>query len=447
MVFRAIFAKFVLMLQKEGAVTENISSKAMIVKLFVLRPESMDRIVSLCADDTIAIIRPEKKLVGLFKDAITEALVRKGSPQGQLEAVRAYFGSLSDDSAFLGLVDRTISGIAAYLGEGMFIQASLQSIEDYVMIRCARLCAEAVNIKAGADIIDGTGLMICHDTPGKVVVDWNLSREQIRQRCTSGGRTIITGGYARTPQGYIMRIGKGGASLMASLVASAVQAEKLECYIEKDGIEGISSMTYDEAAHYCSSSLAPFPSATLWPAKKAGIPIVVLNISDPSFPGTLICSSSSCRGLVSGVLSEKDLVLITVYGTGLLGQVGMSSGIFSAMARSNVNVRFISQSSSEYSISFAVRSPDKDAAEQAIGELVSSGDDVMLSDRKVGIVTVYGDRMKNVPGVSGMIYSALGKAGINVVAAAQGGEELSISLVVEEAQTDAARKILQGIGG
>jgi aspartokinase/homoserine dehydrogenase 1 len=118
------------------------------------------------------------------------------------------------------------------------------------------------------------------------------------------------------------------------------------------------------------------------------------------------------------------------------------------MSSAGVNVRFISQSCSEYSLSFAVRSEDADIAEAEISRRVSGTgdyDDVMLLRRSIGIVTVYGDRMKNVAGTSGKVYSALGSEGISVVAAAQGGEELSISIAVDLKDADKAAKILESL--
>ena len=69
-------------------------------------------------------------------------------------------------------------------------------------------------------------------------------------------------------------------------------------------------------------------------------------------------------------------------------------------------------------------------------------DDVMVVNREVGIITIYGSRMKNIPGVSGKIYSLLGEAGANVIAAAQSGEELSISIVLDVNDLDKAQKAL-----
>ena len=418
----------------------------MIVKSFVLREETFRRIAGLCPDGTVAVIRPEKKLENLFKAAVHRTILEKQPADAEFQAIRAYFEALSAEPAFLAKVDAALHNVSAYLGEGMYVQATLRSVEDYVMVKCARLCAEAVNMTLNAPLIDGTELMICRQQGEKTVVDWNLSREQIRERCKVNAKTLIPGGYGRLESGYVVRIGRGGAHVMAALIASALQAERIECYVEEDGIQGIPSMSYDEAAHYCASKAAPFPSASLWPAKKAGIPILVLNILRPAFPGTCISASSShAEGTVSGVISDTDLSLITVYGTGLLGQVGMSSAIFSAMAQAGVNVRFISQSSSEYSISFAVRQEDRQAAEDAVSALVQSEDDVLIVSREVGIVTVYGDKMKNVPGVSAKVYAALAAAGVNTIAAAQGGEELSISIAVDAGRLDDAVKALAAI--
>ena len=237
--------------------------------------------------------------------------------------------------------------------------------------------------------------------------------------------------------------------MMAALVASAINAERIDFYVEGEGINGISSMTYDEAAHYCASNIAPFPSAALWPAKKNGIPIVVKSILYPDFAGTTISNTAADSGKdISGVVTDQELNLITIYGTGLLGYIGASSTIFSSLAKAGVNIRFISQTSSEYAISFAINPKDSEKVSLVINALISNNpmfplEDVMVVNREVAIITVYGSCMKNIPGVSGKVYSLLGKAGVNVIAAAQGGEELSISIVIEVSDLEKAQKALQ----
>jgi aspartokinase len=96
-------------------------------------------------------------------------------------------------------------------------------------------------------------------------------------------------------------------------------------------------------------------------------------------------------------------------------------------------------------VSCAVLRADADRAVDAIVAHTGDYEDVMMLRRTVGIVTVYGDRMKNVPGTSGKVYGALGAAGISIIAAAQGGEELSISMAVDAAEAERAADILRSL--
>lgn len=418
----------------------------MIVKAFVLKQHSIGKIAGLIGPGTIAVIRPQRTIEGMFREAIRKTIQEKKSALEDLEAIQQYFLSMSITPAYKELVESTVDTVSTYLREAMYVQTSATAIEDYVMAKCARLCAEAVNQHVQGKLLDGTELMICtSDGKGEQHFDWTASERQIKARCKGEGPLVISGGYGRLTSGYVVRVGKDGAHLMAALIAAVLKADTIEFHVEAHGVEGLSAITYDEAAHYCASARAPFSSSAIWPAKNAGIPILVKDIEDDVFEGTLISTGSAHK---TAVLSDKDLDLITVYGTGLLGRVGMSGAIFSALAVAGVNVRFIAQTSSEYSISFAIRSEEKERALTAIRGLFKDNpllplDDVVVLGQAVGIVTVFGSRMRNLPGTSAAVYDALGAAGINIIASAQGGEELSISVVVAAQDVDKAAGLLQ----
>lgn len=418
----------------------------MIVKSFLLKQDTLKSISALCGKDTVAVIRPEKKIEIILREAVRKTIREKKSAREEMDQVRAYFAALSASESYQEKATQIISNIEGYLREGMYVITSEISIQDYVLARCARLCAEAVNNQVKGILIDGTELMLCHaDARGVQHFDWMGSREQIKSRLTTGGPVIIPGGYGRLDSGYVVRVGKDGAHMMASLIGATLKAESIEFYIEGHGIDGIPAMTYDEAAHFCASAHAPFASSAIWPAKNGEVPIVVKDINDSSFKGTFISTDSSHQ---TDVIWDKDLTLVTVYGTGLLGRVGMSSSIFSCLSKAGVNVRFIAQTSSEYSISFAVRSEDKERTQEALHGLFMDNpllplDDVVVLNKEVGIVTVFGSRMRNIPGTSGKVFGTLGQAGINIIASAQGGEELSISLVLEEADVDKAVELFK----
>lgn len=409
----------------------------MLIKSFVLRRENYSSIVSQCTTGTIAVIRPEKALETLFRNLIYKVVDGKKPSYKEIKEVSDYFDAITANPKYQQKKQEFITYVEEYLNSAAGYRVSIEQIEDYIMAQSAVLCAQAVAITINVEVTVGRELVVCHQEGVAPVFDWNATREEIEHKCRGKDLMVISGGYARTPQGMVVSVGKGGANMMASLIAASVNAERIEFYVEGEGIHGIETMTYDEAAHYCAISNAPFPSAALWPAKNAGIPIVVKSIQHPEFQGTSITANpKASKKSVSGIIADTDLILVTVYGTGLLGQVGASSIIFSSLAKVGVNIRFIAQTSSEYSISFAVREKYGDKVSDVLKQLFNNNpliplDDVMIINQKVGIITVYGSQMKNVPGISGTVFSMLGKVGINVIASAQGGEELSISIVLD----------------
>lgn len=420
----------------------------MLVKSFVLRRESFDAIVSQCVPGTIAVVRPEKALVNLFQAVICRMIEEKQSAEYEMADVKAYLNEVSDNAVYQQKKAEFIEYVEDYLRKATSYNVPVAAVEDYIIAQCANLCAQAVAISANVELIDGRDLVVCHQKENAPVFDWAATSKEIKERCKGKSHLVISGGYARTPHGVVIGIGKGGANMMAALVASALNAESIEFYVEGEGINGITSMTYDEAAHYCASKIAPFPSAALWPAKQADIPIMVKSIQSPGFAGTKISAHPEETGKeVSGLVIDYELDLVTIYGTGLLGRVGASSAIFSALAQAGVNVRFISQTSSEYAITFAVSEKDNEKVSAVVNNLVLNNplmplDDIMVVNREVAIITVYGSQMKNIPGVSGKVFSLLGAAGVNVIASAQGGEELSISVVLDVSDLDKAVKAL-----
>ena len=400
----------------------------------------------------VVVVRARKELRTLFKEAIRKQIYEKGNAEGQYRDILDYFKAMSDDAGFLKEVETTLEGIKSYLHQGVIFCFDGKKLEDYVMTNCSRLCALLVAGKTGGSFVDGTDLMVCEIVDGKAVIDWEQSSSNIRTRCLQNPVTVVSGGYARTNDGYTTKIGRGGADIMTTAIASVLGAERIDYYTTGNGINGVPEMTYEEAAHLSSSELGPIFPPAMWPAIKADIPIVVKNILDPSFGGTLISSKEIARpeGSFTGIVCSTDLELITVYGSGLLGSVGISSTLFSALAKAGVNIRFISQSSAEYSISIAVRKKDSERAMRAIKGMVSSDqyltfNDICYITKDVAIVSVCGSAMRNVPGVSGKIYSALGDAGISIIAASQGGEEFSISVVVDSGMAEKAVEVLEKV--
>ena len=180
---------------------------------------------------------------------------------------------------------------------------------------------------------------------------------------------------------------------------------------------------------------------------KAKVPIVVMDLRDPE-RRTVISDSKPASGrVVTGFVAEDGFSLINVRGTGLVGRVGVSSSIFGALAAGGINIRYISQPSSEFCITVAVAKSDLPKALDALSGLYKdpqvSMDDAIDVVEDVCLLSVCGNGMKNVPGTSGKVYTGLGAKGVNIISAAQGGDELTISFVIRSCERAAAEEALR----
>jgi len=124
----------------------------------------------------------------------------------------------------------------------------------------------------------------------------------------------------------------------------------------------------------------------------------------------------------------------------------MASRVFATMSRENISLVLISQSSSEYCISFCIYSADAQQAEQSLKdefelELLNGLLEPISLKGELSIVSLVGDGMHHQRGVAAKFFSSLAQARVNVVAIAQDSSERSISVVIEERKCTAAMKI------
>ncbi len=265
----------------------------------------------------------------------------------------------------------------------------------------------------------------------------------------------MTGFIGATPEGITTTLGRGGSDYTGAILADCLDADELWIWTDVDGvltadprvvahartIPEISFAEVGELAYFGAKVLHP---KTIRPAVTRNMPLWVKNTFNPSFPGTRISQSATrARGEISAVTTIKDLSILTVEGRGMLGVPGIAARTFGAVARTGASVQMISQSSSEQSICFTIPSKLSEdvvaslEAEMSL-ELYRKDIDRIWSRDQVVILSIIGAGMRETPGVSARIFGALGKANINVIAIAQGSSEYSLSLVIDQAEANAA---------
>lgn len=398
----------------------------------------------------ILVVSPEKDLFARYDTILDKQLVEKRDTLQDLNELADMFKTMSTDVSFHKEVDNIFERVYSVLCQGMSLSFQDNSLHTYLKGYLVQMCSRCVSSLIGScKVVDGRELIICESNNGIPVVDWKLTEQNIKD-ILKDGIIVVGGAYGRKVTGEISELGKHSSELTANIIGSVLKSDVVRFYVSGVGAEEI-HLSYEEAAQCFSGGFPIYPPAMI-PARNAEIPIEVADLDED---GKVVIRISPMQDSeiirdISGVFVSEPMSLVTVYGTGLLGSVGISSIIFDLLAKNGINIHFISQSLSEYSISFAVKRSKAGLAEQLLETLVNDKMHSQISDlsfniRPVSIVSVYGQGIKNLPGISGKVYTALGNEGINVIAASQGGEELSISIVISEEDVNRAKAALEAL--
>ncbi|MFB9841051.1 bifunctional aspartate kinase/homoserine dehydrogenase I [Mucilaginibacter ginsenosidivorans] len=264
-----------------------------------------------------------------------------------------------------------------------------------------------------------------------------------------GKMLFVTGFIASNDANQITTLGRGGSDYTAAIFGSALNASEIQIWTDVNGMMtadprmvkkafSLPELTYTEAMELSYFGAKVIYPPTMIPAFMKQIPIVIKNTFDVDFEGTVIqhhCKPSNLP--IKGISSINDISIINVEGSGMVGKSGFSGRLFSLLAREQINIILITQSSSEHSITFAVSPADSEKARRVIGqefelELLANKLEQPEIEKELAILAIVGENMKQTPGISGKLFHALGRNGVNVRAIAQGSSEYNISVIISK---------------
>ena len=281
-------------------------------------------------------------------------------------------------------------------------------------------------------------------------VDFEATNRQITDffQSVTAQLYILPGFIAADADGATTTLGRGGSDYTAAIVAAAASAQVLEIWTDVSGMmtadprlvktsRNIGRITYREAmelSHFGAKVIYP---PTIQPVMNQKIPVRIKNTFAPADFGTLIEADVANTGeTVRGISSISRISVLNLEGSGMVGIPGFSKRLFGALARRQVNVILITQSSSEHSICVAVEEsfakPAKDEVDAEFEHEINIGKiEPLRVENGLSILALVGDQMKSHPGISGKMFATLGHNGINIHAIAQGSSERNISVIIE----------------
>jgi aspartokinase/homoserine dehydrogenase 1 len=385
--------------------------------------------------------------------------------QRHLEAVKQLI-PVANQSHLLSIVKQGCNEIED-ICNGIYLLGELTSrSKDRISSYGEWLSSQIIAAKFEADDInniwkDSRELIVTDSTFSAAEVDFDETNKRIRQFFSSQDSSlfILPGFIAADKNGITTTLGRGGSDYTAAIVASALNADALEIWTDVSGMMTadprltsnariIPHISYQEAmelSHFGAKVIYP---PTIQPVMSKNIPVWIKNTFAPDDEGTLIESVATKNGnIVRGISSINNVVLISLEGSGMIGIPGFSKRLFEALSNEKINVILITQSSSEHSICVGIDATSSAKAKLVVdaafsNEIALQKVEPLKIEEDLSIVALVGENMKSHPGISGRMFSAMGRNGVNIRAIAQGSSEKNISAVISTRDVRKAINVL-----
>ncbi|MCW9709944.1 bifunctional aspartate kinase/homoserine dehydrogenase I [Avibacterium sp. 21-586] len=299
-------------------------------------------------------------------------------------------------------------------------------------------------------VIDPVEKLLAQGSYLESSVDIEESTKRINVASIPKNNVVLMAGFtAGNDKGELVLLGRNGSDYSAACLAACLNASVCEIWTDVDGVftcdprlvpdaHLLPSLSYREAMELSYFGAKVIHPRTIGPLAQANIPCLIKNTGNPDAKGSIIDSNAQSEQLqVKGITNLDNLAMFNVSGPGMQGMVGMAARVFSTMSKASVSVILITQSSSEYSISFCVPVKAAEVAKNALEvefaqELKNQDLEEIEVIKDLSIISVVGEGMRQAKGIAAHFFSALAQANISIVAIAQGSSERSISAVVPQ---------------
>jgi len=328
-------------------------------------------------------------------------------------------------------------------------------------------------VAAGEQITAGLLAMVLQDlgVPARSFMGWQIPLKtdgihgaariedidaSALEACFAEGRVAVVAGFQGLADDYrITTLGRGGSDTSAVAIAAVVSADRCDIYTDVDGVyttdprivpkaRKLDKITYEEMLEMASLGAKVLQTRSVALAMRYGVRTQVLS-SFEDLPGTLVVGEEEIveQEIVSGIAYSRGEAKVTV--VGLDDTPGKVSGVFSPLAKNNVNVDMIVQSASEdgttTDVSFTVPEDDLQKTVAVLEDnRTSLGYKDLVYNGNVVKVSVVGLGMRSHAGVASRMFDTLAEKGINIQVIST--SEIKVSVVIDAEYSELAVRAL-----
>ncbi len=291
-------------------------------------------------------------------------------------------------------------------------------------------------------------------------LDGQIDREKtdaaIKEALDKYEKVLIPGFYGKLPTGRIKTMSRGGSDISGAIASAAVDAEVYENWTDVSGIlmadprivnepKSIAKLTYAELRELSFMGASVLHEESILPVKERGIALNIRNTNEPEQPGTMIVESiddnSQGEKPITGIAGRKNFSIITV----CKRNININETLCQALAifdRYKVNVEHINLGLDSFAVVASTTAMGDSVYDIASDIKKTCRPDRVYMQEGLALVAAVGRKMTFRPGTSGRLFKALGENGVNIRIIAQGADELSIIVGVENEQFETAIKVL-----
>ena len=309
--------------------------------------------------------------------------------------------------------------------------------------------------------VDSRMLIKTYESDRKAKVNFDLTNANcIAEFSKAKHKIVVMAGFiASSENGNSTTLGRGGSDYTAAIVAAAVGAEVLEIWTDVSGMftanprivrqaRAIPDISYEEAMELSHFGAKVLYAPTIQPVWANNIDVRIKNTFTPEADGTLITKTQNNKGkTVRGISHIENIALLSLEGPGMVGIPGISKHFFEVLSQAEISVVLITQASSEHSICVGISDTDIDKATAIVNmafayEIEQGKIKPVVAEKDLAIIALVGDNMKSHQGLSGKMFSTLGRNNVNIRVIAQGASEKNISAVIAKVDVKKALNAL-----